>query len=123
MRLLLSTSIAAAVLLAMPSYAQPKGCPPGLAKKSPSCVPPGLAKKGVAVEEERYILGADGRIYRVGDSLDGLRPIIIDGRRYRRLPELEDDRAYVELDGKIVEIIRAGSLFVRTIGAVSDLLN
>ena len=28
-----------------------KGCPPGLAKKSPACVPPGLAKKGVTAEE------------------------------------------------------------------------
>lgn len=123
MRFILTTTLVATALLAGPALAQPKGCPPGLAKKSPSCVPPGLAKKGAAPDADRYILGADGRIYRVGDSLDGLRPIVIHGWRYRRLPELEDGRAYVELDGKIVEVIRAGSLFVRTIGAVSDLLN
>ena len=40
----------AAMLLAFgvtePVFAGPKGCPPGLAKKSPACVPPGHAKKG-----------------------------------------------------------------------------
>ncbi|MDB6177009.1 hypothetical protein PAF17_05750 [Paracoccus sp. Z330] len=47
-------------------------CPPGLAKKNPSCVPPGQARKG----EVRYKPAA-GEILRVGDYR-----IIRDPRRY-----------------------------------------
>ncbi len=124
MRNILGLALILSILSAPVVFAQPKGCPPGLAKKSPPCVPPGLAKKGGQGDRSiQYILGPDGRVYQVGDSLDGFRPIILDARRARRLPQLDDSRVYVELDGKIVEVIKAGNLFVRTVGAISDLLN
>jgi len=50
MRRTLSKAMALGVLLAlstaMQADASPKGCPPGLAKKSVPCVPPGQVNKG-----------------------------------------------------------------------------
>jgi hypothetical protein len=49
---LILAAAAALQLSADPALAKNnKGCPPGLAKKSPACVPPGLAKKGVTARD------------------------------------------------------------------------
>jgi hypothetical protein len=74
----------AAFAVAPAASAQPGGCPPGLAKKSPACVPPGLARKG-----------ADPNGWRV-DDLDRVR----DPGRYR-LPPLGENQGYYR-DGRIV---------------------
>lgn len=78
----------AALAISAPAYIAPtaahaKGCPPGLAKKNPSCVPPGLAKKqGIRIgdrvndydvivirDPNRYGLDGRDRWYRLGDDL------------------------------------------------------
>lgn len=67
MKHLLSLTIAAVAALTIApdmALAKDKGCPPGLAKKSPACVPPGLAKKGV--KREKY----EGRHYDRGGHID-----------------------------------------------------
>lgn len=65
-----------------------QGCPPGLAKKSPSCVPPGLARKGRHYDRgerildgyayvrdyDRYGLARDNTYVRVGDFLYRVNP-------------------------------------------------
>ncbi|WP_157966218.1 excinuclease ABC subunit A [Oceanibium sediminis] len=127
----------AATLMALapaaPSLAQPKGCPPGLAKKSPSCVPPGLAKKGDGEwtrdsdrdrDTENVYVWVDGRRYYVGERLPDGRVIIEDERILRRLPRLlDEDNAYVRVDGKVVEVVRATNQIVRALGAWEALLN
>ncbi len=45
---LTAAALAALTLSSVPAMAAPKGCPPGLAKKSDYCMPPGLAKKSAA---------------------------------------------------------------------------
>ena len=67
-----------------------KGCPPGLAKKTPACVPPGQAKKGVTTEE--WLAR--------GDYIDDSYERIHDRHRYR-LPRLDEGEAYYK-DGTIV---------------------
>ncbi len=66
-----------------PAHAQPKTCPPGLAKKSNGCQPPGIAKKqgiyhrGDKIRGDHVILRNPGRhgldpnetYYRVGDRV------------------------------------------------------
>ena len=52
------------------------GCPPGLAKKSPSCVPPGLARKTEA--EPVY----SGYRYDLGDRVAGGFVVVDEPSRY-----------------------------------------
>jgi hypothetical protein len=84
--------------LAEPSaaVAQPKGCPPGLAKKNPPCVPPGQAKKGVAPNQW---LNQDRR----GDRGD---LIFLDDYSHYNLPRLPYDQRYAVVDNRIVVIDR-----------------
>ena len=93
-RPLLALAIAVAPISLPAAHAQPGGCPPGLAKKSPACVPPGQAKKQGYVDRDRdrdryhrdrdddddrsrwltrgdRVIGPDGRVYTVGDRLPG----------------------------------------------------
>lgn len=133
--------VAAALLAAWPAapvLAQPKGCPPGLAKKSPECVPPGLAKKSgevddpqrktviyrdrVAENEDVYVW-VDGRRYTIGERLPDGRILIDDERYLRLLPPLDAENAYVRVDGQVVEVVRATNQIVRAIGAWDALLN
>jgi hypothetical protein len=82
-RSLVATVVALALVAALPAQAQPKGCPPGLAKKANGCQPPGIAKKqglyhrGDQVRGDYVILRNPGRhgldpdetYYRVGDRV------------------------------------------------------
>jgi len=82
-RSLIAALVGVALAAAVPANAQPKGCPPGLAKKANGCQPPGLAKKqGIYQRGDRihgdYVilrnpgrhgLDADETYYRVGDRI------------------------------------------------------
>lgn len=62
-------------------------CPPGLAKKNPSCVPPGQAKKGLVVGDifdlkDIHIVTRPG-LYGLGEPPAGNRYAIVDGRLVR----------------------------------------
>jgi len=70
------------LVAAVPAQAQPKGCPPGLAKKANGCQPSGLAKKqgiyhrGDRIHGDYIILRNPGR-YGLNprrDILPGRRP-------------------------------------------------
>ncbi|MBT9384437.1 excinuclease ABC subunit A [Pseudooceanicola sp. CBS1P-1] len=86
-----------------------QGCPPGLAKKSPSCVPPGLAKKMAP--------------YAVGDRLDPRR----DGIYLLRDPSvygLDRHRTYYRVgDHRIALVDNDTMKILRLIDAVNDVLN
>ena len=58
---LILAATAAFQLSAAPLSAKDRGCPPGLAKKSPACVPPGLAKKGVQEKDFEQMRSRDER--------------------------------------------------------------
>lgn len=95
---LLALSVAAAVSLHGPAvFADTKGCPPGLAKKSPPCVPPGQAKKGVTTEEW---LGHG----RTGDVVDRDDVIFLDDYGRYDLPPLLSGQRYAVVEDQIVVI-------------------
>lgn len=138
---------AAAALLMSPMLpdaapAQGKGnrnCPPGLAKKDPPCVPPGQAKRGNTgstggtsgtggtttddTPNPVYYVAPDGTRYYLGDRVPGTGQLIVDADTLRRLPLLEDGRAYVELDGQVVEVIEDTNTVIRALGILGDLVN
>lgn len=113
---------AALQLSAAPVLAGPKGCPPGLAKKSPACVPPGLAKKGVQErdfekmrsgdERDRYDDEGDDYVYdryRRGDRLPSDRYVILDeGDRV-----IFEGREYVVVDTDNGTVLRRGDDWYR----------
>lgn len=68
-------------------HAHAQHCPPGLAKKSPSCVPPGQARKHDRHDDRRYGRAVGDRL-RVGDYV-----LVQDPRRYD-LPQRDDWRYY-----------------------------
>lgn len=135
----LSTVIAlAATSVATPAIAGgPKGCPPGLAKKSPACVPPGQAKKGVTAEEwSRGDRVSDDRydVLREGDRIvfDGRDYIVVerDGRLvlrrdddFYRLPRLDRDRDYVRVGDQILSVSRETKQVIEVIRLVDLLLS
>ena len=77
---LLPLALAAMLGLLSPgaALAGPKGCPPGLAKKSVPCVPPGQARKWVIGKP----LPADAAWYRIDDWDRYGLPEPLDGKRY-----------------------------------------
>lgn len=89
----------------------PKGCPPGLAKKSVPCVPPGQAKKHSA--------GKDQYRYRIGDRINEDYIIIRDPNRYG----LRTDGTYVQSNDYIYQIDRETREVINLIGAISAVLN
>lgn len=108
-------------LSATASFAGPKHCPPGLAKKNPACVPPGQAKKGVNYDRDRDDERFDERDrytdLRVGDRviLEGQEYIVVsagdtvvlrrDDTLYR-LPRIGDGSDYVRVGDVIVKVDR-----------------
>ncbi|MDJ1018450.1 MAG: hypothetical protein QNJ35_18225 [Paracoccaceae bacterium] len=71
--------VASVAILTTPDAAfsgSSKGCPPGLAKKTPACVPPGLAKKGVTARDFRE--RRDDYDWTLGDRLDRDRYVLLD---------------------------------------------
>ncbi|WP_226941824.1 hypothetical protein [Pseudooceanicola spongiae] len=90
------------------SHGNTRGCPPGLAKKSPACVPPGLAKKVMP--------------YVIGDRID---PGYSDVIRVRQpgLYGLDPRAVYYRVDDRVVQVDSQTMKIVRLIGAVADVLN
>jgi len=107
--------LGAALLLASPVAADQKGCPPGLAKKSPACVPPGLAKKGVRYEDHDW---------RVGDHWEDRDDYnrIRDWDRYG-LPRLKDGEAYYRVGDNVVKVDRETMQVIGLIGMIEALAN
>ena len=81
-----------------PVAAQPKGCPPGLAKKNPPCVPPGQAKKRGSQDEWLYD--------RSDHAVDRDNLIFLDDYWRYDLPRLPSNQRYAVLDNRIVVIDR-----------------
>lgn len=144
-RPLLALAIAVAPISLPAAHAQPGGCPPGLAKKSPACVPPGQAKKQGYVDRDRdrdryhrdrdddddrsrwltrgdRVIGPDGRVYTVGDRLPGGYIVLTrdEWDRYGRLPRLPDGHRYVRIDNEIVEVVEATNTIVRFLGLLNN---
>lgn len=92
-------ALTALALAAQPiaTFANPQGCPPGLAKKNPPCVPPGQAKKGVMTQDR------SGRDL-VGSTLDRDGIVYLDEYQRYQLPPLPPGSRYAVVDGNIVVI-------------------
>ncbi len=87
--------------LAVPAAAKgPNHCPPGLAKKSPTCIPPGQVGKGTILRPGTYELL--DRPWHYG---------------------LERDRSYARIGDIIVEIDRDTREVLDLIGALDAVLN
>lgn len=82
------------------------GCPPGLAKKNPSCMPPGQAKK----------MQRDG--YRVGERLPDGFILVRTPSRYG----LDPRRTYYERDGYVLHVDRDTGKILNLVGAIVDLM-
>ena len=113
---LILAATAALQLSAAPVSAKDKGCPPGLAKKTPACVPPGLAKKGVTKgdfeeirreddEEDDYVYDR----WRRGDRLPSDRYVILDeGDRV-----IFEGQEYIVVDTDNGTVLRRGDDWYR----------
>ncbi|WP_261385152.1 RcnB family protein [Vannielia litorea] len=93
-----------------------RGCPPGLAKKSPACVPPGQAKKRVRADDDRH--------YRinVGSRLDRDDYVIVRPWQYGLEPAPGGSR-YAVYDGVLVRIDEDTAEvldLIRAVGAVAN---
>lgn len=73
--------------------------------------------------DDVYVIGDDGRIYRIGDRLRREDYVLLRRDDFYRLPPLDPGRTYVRVDDQIVEVVAATNLLVRTLGVWSDLLN
>lgn len=95
--LLLATGIA---LSAAPAMANPKGCPPGLAKKAVPCVPPGHAKA-----------------WQVGERIPSSLPWyeLRDWDRYD-LPAPPEGSRYVLIDNDLVRVAIATGIILEFLG-------
>lgn len=80
-----------------PSFANPHGCPPGLAKKNPPCVPPGQAKKPLTTGQST---GWD----RIGQVADRDKVFYLDDYSRYDLPPVMIGERYAVVDGRIVVI-------------------
>lgn len=93
---------------AAPADAAPKGCPPGLAKKSVPCVPPGQAKKG------NYAAP-----YARGDIIYRDYILIENSRRYN----LDPNSTYYSAGGYVFRVDRDTREVLDLLGAVAAILN
>ncbi|SET42774.1 RcnB family protein [Paracoccus homiensis] len=87
-----------------------QGCPPGLAKKSPSCVPPGQAKK-------------ISRGFVVGDVIDIRRAHVVSHPGRYGLSNPPEGDLYVVKDGRLVRVDgRTGQILsiLRVVDALLD---
>lgn len=105
---IITISLALLALHAAPADAAPKGCPPGLAKKSVPCVPPGQAKKG------HYDVP-----YARGDVIYRDYILIQDPRRYN----LDPNNTYYSAGGYVFRVDRETREVLDLLGAVAAILN
>ncbi len=125
MRAILLLSTLMAFAMAEPVLAGPKGCPPGLAKKSPACVPPGHARNGKrdwdddrhrddvvrreVVRERYYITDYDYFPLR-------------DPGRYT-LPPLRPGEAYYVANNQVYRVDSGSKQILDVVGLLTNLLN
>jgi hypothetical protein len=93
------------LVAAVPAQAQPKGCPPGLAKKANGCQPPGLAKKQ--------------GVYHRGDRIHGDYIILRNPGRYG----LNPDETYYRVGDRVYRVNRETREVLDLIGAAAAVLN
>lgn len=118
----LSLSVATTV-----AEAGPKGCPPGLAKKSSDCLPPGHAKKRHNGSSDGYSDDAyrdgyrDGfrHGYRVGDRIERDYVVLANPYRYG----LDGRRTYWRVGDSVYQVNRETGEILALIGALSNLMN
>ncbi|QDC10181.1 RcnB family protein [Oceanicola sp. D3] len=91
---------------------QARGCPPGLAKKSPSCVPPGQAKKAQR----------DAPRIHVGTDLGGRDYVVVKPWQYGLEPAPRGSR-YAVTDGVLVRIDNDTAEVLDLIRAVEAIAN
>jgi hypothetical protein len=123
MRLILMLAAAVALGTAAPALAGPKGCPPGLAKKSPACVPPGHANKGgrdYDYDDDRRVTRevVRERYYITDYDYVPLR----DPGRYT-LPPLQPGEAYYVANNQVYRVDTGTRQILDVLGVVSGLLN
>lgn len=98
-----------------------RGCPPGLAKKSPACVPPGLARKA----ERRYDHDHDHdhrHVYYVGERVPSGYILVRDPSRYGLgLPPYGSQ--YVISDGQLMRVDSGTMKVLNLVRAVDAVLN
>jgi hypothetical protein len=94
-----------ALVATVPAQAQPKGCPPGLAKKANGCQPPGLAKKQ--------------GIYHRGDYIGGDYVVLRNPGRYG----LDPDETYYRVGDRIYRVNRDTREVLDLIGAAAAVLD
>jgi hypothetical protein len=102
-------ALIAGSLTASTAAAGPKGCPPGLAKKSVPCVPPGQAKK-----------------WQIGEPLPrGIDYVVLDEDAWRRLGLRHpgDGRRYVMVDNQVLRMNQATREVIEAVAAVSRAVN
>ena len=93
--------------------AAPKGCPPGLAKKSVPCVPPGQVKSKAVTHDNSIVR------YQRGDVLAGDYVIIRDPNRYG----LDPTGTYYRTNGQVYRVDQETREILDLIGAVTAILN
>lgn len=123
MRLFTLLAMVVALGSAEPVFASPKGCPPGLAKKSPACIPPGHAKKGQRDwdwDDDRVITRevVRERVYITDYDYYPLR----DPGRYT-LPPLRPGEAYYVANNQVYRVDTGTKQILDAVGLLSALLN
>jgi len=104
-RSLVATVVALALVAALPAQAQPKGCPPGLAKKANGCQPPGIAKKQ--------------GLYHRGDRISGDYVILRNPGRHG----LDPDETYYRVGDRVYRVDRETREILDLIGAAAAVLD
>lgn len=93
------------LVASVPAQAQPKGCPPGLAKKANGCQPPGLAKKQ--------------GIYHRGDRIYGDYVVLRDPGRHG----LDPGETYYRVGDRVYRVNRETREVLDLIGAAAAVLD
>lgn len=118
--LTLAALSAAALSFPLAASAGPKGCPPGLAKKSVACMPPGHARTiAPRRDDDRVVYERHRHLYRVGERLDGDYILIRDPDRYG----LSRGYTYYRQNDYIYRVDPETRKVMNVIGAISALLD
>ena len=125
-RFLTLTALAASLCLPLAAEAAPRGCPPGLAKKSADCTPPGLAKKGHGDRDAKHRHDHDRdrddhhtHHYDRGDRIRDGYVVIRDPRRY----QLDPGQTYYRVGESVYRVDRETGQVLDLMGAIAGALN
>lgn len=94
--------------VSLPAEAQPKHCPPGLAKKNPPCVPPGQV----------------GKSWSHGDRIRG-DYVLIPRAEWERLAlrDYRDGSTYLRVDNQILRVARDTLTVIEAVRILDRALN